>query len=49
MLVVLGLLCIGWTAYELAGLMRQPRERAPVFEAWDENGRPLRVEQVTSR
>ena len=45
-LVLLGILSVGWTAYEV-GRMSHARPR-PEARAWDATGRPLRVEVVDS-
>ena len=39
-IIILGLLSVGWTAYEV-GRMSRPSARV---QAWDESGRPLRID-----
>ncbi len=66
MVYVLGIVCVGWTVFELVRLVREsdswtresgspPRasataraRRAPLA-AWDEQGRPIFVEDVSHR
>jgi hypothetical protein len=42
-LVILGLLSVAWTAYELG---RNARPAGTAAQAWDSSGRPVRVIEV---
>jgi hypothetical protein len=44
-ILILGGLCVAWTTYELArlALLASP----PRIRAWDEQGRPIKVEVVS--
>lgn len=66
MMYVLGIVCVGWTVYEIFRMIREAevwtidtaesprtanlvRSRRSPLAAWDEQGRPIFVEDVSHR